>query len=479
MLCTKKLIEHYEPEQTIAVFDRQEYYTPELSVIKRRMEEKRRKCEFLNYQSVIQGQYNWKFITPKPLDLNILHQMGPYIPQAIKMQERFPFVSSKFEEKMESIFNHIRYWNTMLSLYKIELAIFYDSPHEVYDYIIYCLCKEKKIEVRFLMHSPILGYSFISRDINQLYPQLEQRYSVLKEQMRGISEEKIKLDKDFWNNFCMYLDPHSDWQPYYMKKDVFSRTLAEKIEQFQKDKQRYSLAYLVMWRTKNICNRIKQNYKLNKDKKIYAAYWKRHCSKKIDLNARFIYFPLHMQPEMTTSPQAGWFTWQYLMIELLSSCLPKDVWIYVKENPKQTFCGRGTNYAQRLQHIANVKLLSSEVNTYELMDHCIAVATATGTALWESVFRGKPAIMFGSFITQYMPGVIKVENEKECKIAINKILSHSFHWDNRDLKIFYRAMNDLFIQTYVDCPPLDKIFSAEETSERMFKGFYQEIEELR
>lgn len=60
-----------------------------------------------------------------------------------------------------------------------------------------------------------------------------------------------------------------------------------------------------------------------------------------DFQGNFVYFPLHLQPEMATLPLGGRFNDQILAVECLRSLLSPDWNIIIKENPHQTCYQRG------------------------------------------------------------------------------------------------------------------------------------------
>ena len=93
----------------------------------------------------------------------------------------------------------------------------------------------------------------------------------------------------------------------------------------------------------------------------------RRYARELDAGTRFAYFPLHMQPEMTTSAIGGIYVDQLLAIERLSRRLPPDMKIVVKENPKQTAYQRPHSFFERLAAIPNAQLVPSDRDTYQLI----------------------------------------------------------------------------------------------------------------
>lgn len=123
----------------------------------------------------------------------------------------------------------------------------------------------------------------------------------------------------------------------------------------------------------------------------------------------YVYFPLHYQPEMTTDVLGGDFADQVLALETLREIIPKDITIYVKENPKQTGRLRSDSFFKRIQKIHNIKFISPEIPSFDLIKNSIAVATITGTAGWEALRMEKPVIVFGSIFWKNFAGAFHID----------------------------------------------------------------------
>lgn len=141
--------------------------------------------------------------------------------------------------------------------------------------------------------------------------------------------------------------------------------------------------------------------------KEHIGWYKLHRQQDYDhprTGERYVYFPLHLQPEMTTDTLGHAYCDQLLAVEELVRQLPDDVWIYLKENPKQTGRMREASFLARLTLIPRIRYLPIQTDSFDLIRGSEAVATITGTAGWEALQMGKPVICFGSAWYRSLPG---------------------------------------------------------------------------
>lgn len=140
----------------------------------------------------------------------------------------------------------------------------------------------------------------------------------------------------------------------------------------------------------------------------------------VSLDGDFVYFPLHLQPEMTTSPLGGPYNDQILALECLRNLLPAHWKILIKENPHQTFYQRGSWSYQRVKALPNVFWISPETDTRSLILGSRFVATITGTAGYEALLAEKCALTFGKAWYNTLPGIFCYTKD----ISLDAILSH-------------------------------------------------------
>ena len=120
---------------------------------------------------------------------------------------------------------------------------------------------------------------------------------------------------------------------------------------------------------------------------------------------KFIYFPLHLEPEIALLWLSPEFNNSMEAITWLSKNVPADVSIIVKEQG-QSFSVRSKSFYSQLDKIGNVYFADPLIQSLDLIEECNAVATFTGTAGFEAVYKKKPVISFGMHqIINYLPTV--------------------------------------------------------------------------
>ena len=170
-------------------------------------------------------------------------------------------------------------------------------------------------------------------------------------------------------------------------------------------------------------------------------------TEELNKNANYVYFPLHLQPELTTTGLGGSYSDQIDAIERLAEMIPDGWLIYAKENPKQGHEQRGVEFFRRLATIGNVVYIDKHVDTYWLMENSQFVATITGTAGWEAITGGKACLVFGLAWYRSLPGAVGYSKD----IRISDILEIRL---DRAEQVF--AFDDLIARTRAGV--VDKVY---------------------
>jgi hypothetical protein len=114
---------------------------------------------------------------------------------------------------------------------------------------------------------------------------------------------------------------------------------------------------------------------------------------------KFIYFPLHQEPERSLLIDASFYTNQIETIRHIAKSIPIDYVLYVKDHPTQG-TARGwrsiSNYKEILE-IPNVRLIHPNVSSKDLIKKSDLVITVSGSASFESLIYQKPSILFADY----------------------------------------------------------------------------------
>ncbi|MCP8686261.1 capsular biosynthesis protein [Marinobacterium sedimentorum] len=400
-------------------------------------------CRFLNRVDAI------RMAPPAGVDTGravvgpeLLNATAYYQLQAIKMMARMDNDGASFtaEQRMDYFHNLLSFWQVVLDELQPDLVVFLESPHVIYDYALYALCCFRNIETRMFVRTKIGDYvaptarfehgpESISRamaeinaagyDTALLQRSLPDAMVAEVERIKGDfasgmeTTAKGQIDhynkraerlvlKHYGNLLKDIVRLKLDWLRKTLSGDTLHKSTYLKSPQAASPRE---------WMTKYQYKKAKvQGRRLRYgNEQSYSRY-----AIMPDLAAPYIYFPLHFQPERSTCPDGGWFVDQRLAIANLSAVLPAGWKIYVREHPASfiatSHAGRGhmlrpKGFYDDLVALGNVELVGMGVDPFSLTDNAKAVATVTGTAGWESVVRGRPALVFGAPWYRDCPGV--------------------------------------------------------------------------
>ena len=260
------------------------------------------------------------------------------------------------------------------------LVIFGDVPHDGPDLVIATLCKLYKIPCYAAWQLPFAPcFSILPTVINTrgIFWDFSSRYKA----------KKACLDSKVASSIAKYCKHVYNGGGYSYMKDLRVRGFpklrdAKKGVNALKALQRftwYSMIHLKQWRYSKKITELSKDFDIDNFKP-------------------FIYFPLHMQPEMTSSALGGrTYNDQALLVNQLSSlCQKHGAYLVLKENPKQSFSHRSSIVLKNIRSSANVVFAPTSYSTDTLIRNSTCVATISGTVGIESIARKKNVFVAGT-----------------------------------------------------------------------------------
>jgi hypothetical protein len=143
--------------------------------------------------------------------------------------------------------------------------------------------------------------------------------------------------------------------------------------------------------------------------RISVANAKRVFETDAALDAPYVLYPLHVQPEASTLVQAPFYLDQVALIDDVARSLPVGYRLYVKEHAASRG-RRPLGFYERIKSILGVHLLSPDVPAWPLIQHAAAIVVITGTMGWEGVMLQKPVATFGNVFYNDLPFVYKAKD---------------------------------------------------------------------
>ena len=306
------------------------------------------------------------------------------------------------------VFKLFTYFKSLLQDKQIEVVLFSDIPHGPYNYILYITAQHLKINTFFMFSSFWEDLSFICKSVSEIGT------------FELSSGSLFPIEKKF-EKYLPYMNVESRFSKL-QRKIKATCNINNMIEKMRYRHRRYRMyhAFIEYYSILSLC----RNLKRFRNSLLYTKYLKSKSISNFDMSCKFVYFALHLQPEMTTDTLGGRFYDQCLAIKLLRQILPEDWVIAVKENPKQTWYMRSPEFFKRLETIPNVVLLDKSINTYDLIKNSQFVATISGTVGWEAITGGKHALVFGVAWYRQFPGVTTYSKDITLRDILEKRIDH-------------------------------------------------------
>ncbi|HEV7346653.1 MAG TPA: hypothetical protein VGN60_13580 [Devosia sp.] len=335
------------------------------------------------------------------------------------------------------------YWRGVLNETKPHLVIFPAPPHVVYDYVVLALCREIGVQTLMFEEATILppyriemddyvhgdmnlaravaSVAEISLEASAIAERLRGSYAQAKpyrevEAHRRMAEARAEgVAGAFRQLEAVFVIDKAHLGSNEVNPKIVNVTSLEK-ERGVSLKQSFEGPFA---NTRYMRQRYEERTHTDKLAELYA----RLCRPLEEIEGPIVYFPMAGQPERTSNPQAGIFTNQLLIVNILSASMPDGWTLVVKDHPNQfhpefavNMC-RSEEYYEVIAAHANVRIVSTQQDPFTLIDRCAIVATTGGTSALEGIARGKPALLFGDAWYRDCPGVVRVRNLSDAQQA--------------------------------------------------------------
>jgi hypothetical protein len=392
---------------------------------------------------------DFRGVEPSWLTVDLLEQLAWAETLVYPMMERLDPLRSQTFAQRRLLYQHLLcYWSGFLERTKLDVVLFGSVPHEVSDFILYALCKQRKILTLIVNYTRLPGVCYFSTEFGP-HGMIRRDHSGSRELSAAVRANIAGIRRDYAS--AIPIDT----------KELLERAVFGGLPKLLDHATRVLRA--PGWAARRACsvvsilaNRTFDKLRDFAQRKINEAEWQ---AIKADYPARaegfvtphrYVYFLLNFQPESTTSPLGQRFVDQHIAVAMLARYLPAECTIVVKEHPAQllefdhyNYLGRDRSFYERLSQVSRVRFAPTNADHFKLLDGALLVASVNGTAGWEAVVRRKPAIVFGEAWYQNAPGVFRIRTDSDCAAAIERILQNKVLIDDE--------MVDRFIEEFISC----------------------------
>ena len=364
----------------------------------------------------------------------------------LKMMDRFEFNNnlSFYNKRINVIHQHLNFWLNYLQNEKIDCLIFSQVPHVIYDYAAYTVAKYLKIKFITFYRLPVIPYKTVLLYVlNSIEDHSGNIDGDFKKILKLKKNSHLKLNEKISNYLFLKETKKSKGFTGVVesKRRLLDYFSYKKYKKYFEYLYEFLVDYCRLWLSpKDLLVRVVSAVVIPKIKP--------KMSLSINLNQKYIFFPLHYQPECSTSPLGRNFVFQDLAIKMLLVAKPKNFKIFIKPHPrvhKNIFL----NFKSIIEN-KDVFIVDRNYDSKSLILNSSMVATVTGTAGFEAFLNNKNVLLFGNTFYDKAPGVYKINNLEELKLSILKIIKNKSKISDNVIIKYLKALEKNSFEGYVD-----------------------------
>jgi hypothetical protein len=144
----------------------------------------------------------------------------------------------------------------------------------------------------------------------------------------------------------------------------------------------------------------------------------RAVSERVLPAGKFVFFPLHFQPEASTSAKGRHFVDQREAVALVAESLPTNWMLVVKEHPHQwrRLYPRSRNYWKRIASIPKVRVIPHDYENPSIIQRCEGLVSISHSTLGvEAWANGKKVVFLGDSHLREAPGIFCTNSLEELR----------------------------------------------------------------
>lgn len=434
--------------------------------VKQLIRNKFKDCIVEKSMNIRRAKFNYDELgTPIPVDNMIINTLSQYSFSYLEMMPDATGWNFSFDERKRFYYEVLTYWNTVLIRLKPKICIFFTWPHNQDCLALYLLCKHVyKINVLFLDPVPLLNNHFhlvnnsleeLHKPISEIYlsdAKLEPSVKVRKylDSIRGEDVKSPDYILQIYNDNNHNLIQFCIKQLYIFYKQLIKGKAFKKGDfDWKINKKPFYLPQSQM----NYFDHLMFNLRIAVNNRKLVRYYLPRCIKP-EFNRKYLFFAAPYQPEAVTASNSMAYEDIFLVLDILSKVIPDDWCIYYKEHPAtfvESFRGslkKDKYFYDRLNDYQNIYMISTDISTFEMIDHCQAVATVSGTVSWEAINRGKPALSFGNAWYMGCKSIFPINTYEDAIAAISEI-QNGFRPDYEDIDRYAAAIEHIALDNMI------------------------------